>query len=76
MVPNAWPGRGQTVHENIPIAMPTSVDGVKLSYKINVSVVIQPGVYILTGRSTCTTRLEPGETEVPLAGEPILTRCA
>ena len=80
MVPNAWPGRGQTefvwVHENIPITIPSSVDGVKVSYKINVSVVNQPGVYKFTGRSTCTTRLEPGETEVPLAGEPMSTPCA
>ena len=41
MVPSAWPGGGQTefvvVHENIPITIPSSVEGVKVSYKINVS---------------------------------------
>ena len=40
------------------------------------SSVNQPGEYKLTGRTTCTTILEPGETEVSLAGKPILILCA
>ena len=31
--------------------------------------------YKFTPRTTCTTTLEPGETEVPLAGEPMSTLC-
>lgn len=82
MVPNASPGGRQAefvvVHENIPITIPSSVEGVKVSYNINVSAVFlnQPGVYKLTGRSTCTTMLEPGATEVLLAGNPMSIPCA
>ena len=33
-------------------------------------------MYKLTARTTCTTTLEPGETEEQLAGKPMLTPCA
>lgn len=36
----------------------------------------KPAKNKLTFWTTCTTSLDPGETEVPLAGKPILTRCA
>jgi hypothetical protein len=43
---------------------------------VSVSLVNQPGECKLTGRITCTTILEPAETEVSLAGNPILIPCA
>lgn len=36
----------------------------------------QLALYMLTGWSTSTTRVEPGVTKVPLAGELISIRCA
>ena len=83
IVPNASPGGRQTefvvAHGNSPIAITSSVEGVKVSYKNQCqwSLVNQlKREYKLTGRTTCTTISEPGETEVSLAGEPILIPCA
>ena len=83
MVPNASPGGRQTefvvVHENSPITTPSGVEGVygEVTYKINVSAIWgKPSRSKLTFWTTCTRRLEPGETVVPLAGKPMWTHCA
>lgn len=78
MVPNASPGgrHCEPGHDNIPITTAISTEPVKLSYKSMLVRYSELELYILTPWSTSTTRLEPGVTEVPLAGEPISILCA